>query len=103
MSTDQNVKIDERTEAVASRGIAWAHSFITVALLIDVMYRNFVLHEAAWDLFDILVVSGVISAVYMIRHKAYEVPESFGWTVAIVLAVTLAVLAVVGFILAMTP
>jgi hypothetical protein len=102
MNTHQSVKVDERTEAVASQGIKWAHSFITVVLLIDVMCRRFVFHEAAWDLFVLLVVSGAISTVYMVRHKVLEVGESFGWKVAIIFAVTLIVLAVVGFILAMT-
>jgi DNA-binding XRE family transcriptional regulator len=102
MSTDQNVKIDERTEAVASQAIARAYAFITVALLIDFMYRRFVFHEAAWDLFVMLVVSGAGTHVYMVRHKVWDVGESFGWKVAIIYAVTLAVLAVVGFILAMT-
>ena len=102
MSTDQNVKIDERTEAVASQAIARGYVFITVALLIDFMYRRFVFHEEAWDLFVMLVVSGAIGTVYMVRHKGWDVGESFGWKVAIISAVTLAVLAVVGFILAMT-
>jgi hypothetical protein len=102
MSTDQNVKIDERTEAVASQAIARAYAFITVALLIDFMYRLLVFHEMASDLLAMLVGSGVISMVYMVRHKGWEVEESFGWKVAIIVAVTLAVLAVVGFIRAMT-
>ena len=102
MSTDQNVKIDERTEAVASQAIARAYAFITVALLIDFMYRRFVFHEEAWDLLVMLVGSGTFTWVYMVRHKAYEVPESVWWKAAIIYAVVLMVLAVVGFIIAMT-
>ena len=102
MSTDQNVKIDERTEAVASQGSTWAYAFIAVALLIDFMYRLFVFHEAPWDLLIILIVSTGISTGYMIRHKAWEVEESVRWKMAIISAVTLAVVAVVGFILAIT-
>jgi hypothetical protein len=102
MSTDQNVKIDERTEAVAGQAIARAYVFITVALIIDSMYRRFVFHEAAWDLWVMIIGSGTITFVYMVRHKGWDVPESFWWKVAIIYAVTLAVLGVVGFIVAMT-
>lgn len=102
MNTHQSVKVDERTEAVASQGLAWSHGFITVALLMDVMFRRFVFHEAAWDLFVLLVVSGAIVTVHNVRHKVWEVEESFVWKVAIIWAVTLVVLGVVGFILAMT-
>ena len=55
-----------------------------------------------WILAAILAVSGAISTVYMVRHKVWEVGERFGWKVAIISAVMLVVLAVVGFILAMT-
>jgi hypothetical protein len=102
MSTDQNVKIDERTEAIASQASAWAYFFISVALLIDLMYRNLVFHETAWDLVGMLVGSGTFTWVYMVRHKGWDVPKSFGWEVAILYAVTLAVLPVVGFMIAMT-
>ena len=102
MNTDQSVKIDERTEAVASQGIALANSFITLGLLIDFLYRRFVFHEAAWDLLLLLILSGTIVTVHSVRHKVWEVGESFGWKVAIVYAVTLVVLAVVGFTLAMS-
>jgi hypothetical protein len=102
MSTDQNVKIDERTEAVASQAIARAYAFITAALLIDLMYRHLVFHEAAWDLQVMLVGSGTFTWVYMVRHKGWDVPESLRWKMAIGAAVGIAVFAVVGFILAMT-
>jgi hypothetical protein len=102
MNTHQSVKkVDERTHAVASQGIAWAHSFITIALLVDVICRRLVLHEMAWDLFALLGASGAISMVYMIRHKGWDVGESFGWRVAIIYAVALVALASIGFVLAM--
>jgi len=102
MNTPQSVKVDERTQAVAFEASAGAHLFIIVALLIDAMCRRFIFHEAVLDLCAILAVSGAISTVYMVRHKVWEVGERFGWKVAIISAVMLIVLAVVGFILAMT-
>jgi len=51
MSTDQDVRIDERTMAVARAANTWGFNFISFALLIDIMYRAAVRKEAAWDLF----------------------------------------------------
>ncbi len=102
MSSDQSVKIDERTEAVASQAIARGYIFLAVALLIDSMYRLFVFREVPWDLLIILIVSSGISTGYMVRHKAWEVEESVRWKMAIISAVALAVFAIVGFIIAMT-
>jgi len=82
MSTDQNVKIDERTVAVLHTGNTWGLNFITFALLIDIMYRSVVFHEAAWDLFALLGVCGAISAVYLARHKVLG--QVFGWKVGII-------------------
>jgi hypothetical protein len=102
MNTQQSVKVDERTTSVTLEASTLAHLFITVALLIDATCRRFIFHEAVLDLCAILAVSGAISMVYMVRHKVWEVGERFGWRVAIISAVMLIVLAVVGFILAMT-
>jgi uncharacterized membrane protein YsdA (DUF1294 family) len=65
------------------------------------MYRAVVFHEAAWDLFALLGVSGAISAVYLARHKVLG--QLFGWKVAIIGAVVaLVVGAVAAVILTMT-
>jgi len=104
MSTDQDVRIDERTMAVARAANTWGFNFISFALLIDIMYRAAVRKEAAWDLFALLGVSGAISMVYMARHKVLG--DLFGWKkviLAVILAAVLAfVVAVISAILART-
>ena len=93
MSIHQSVKADERTVAVVHASNTWGLNFITFALLMDIMYRGVVFHEAAWDLFALLGVSGAISAVYLARHKVLG--QLSGWKVAILGAVAALVSAVV--------
>lgn len=70
MSIHQSVDRDERTVAVENAGLIWAYNFLTFAMLIDVMYRGWVLHENAWDLLGLVIASGVVSWIYLVRHKA---------------------------------
>ena len=103
MNTDQNVRVDERTLAVACQGALLAHSFVAVALFIDAFYRRLVLHETVWDLGAILFGGMAISRVYIIRHKALEAGGPFGRKMAIIQAYACIVVAVTAFILAIMP
>jgi hypothetical protein len=69
MSTHQSVERDERTVVVENASYKWAVTFITFALLVDVVYRGAVRNEAAWDLMALAILSGVICTVYQARHK----------------------------------
>ena len=95
MDTEQEVKMDERTVAVAHAANSWGLNFITLALLIDVMCRAAFFNEAAWDLLALVVVSGAISSAYMARQKVLG--QVFGWKSAIILIV---VAMVVSFVVA---
>lgn len=70
MSTNPSPEGDERTVAVENAGSRWANIFLSYALLIDVVYRGMVRHEAAWDLLALVIVSGFICMVYQARQKA---------------------------------
>jgi hypothetical protein len=97
MNTHQEVKIDERTVAVADRSSRWALNFISFALLLDIMYRAAVRKEAAWDLFALLGVSGAISIVYLARHEVLG--QLIGWKVAIIALVVAGVVAAVAAVI----
>ena len=71
MSAQQSVVRDERTVAVEKTSSQWAYSFLVFALLIDVVYRGIVRHEAAWDLFALVMVASGISTVHQIRQKIW--------------------------------
>ena len=60
---------DERTIAVEDASYRFAYSFISFALLLDVMYRSLVRREASWELLAIVIVGGVVSSVYQWRRK----------------------------------
>ena len=64
MNTNQGMKADERTAAVMCASNTWGLNVILYGLLIDIMYRSAVFHEAAWDLFALIGVSGVIRGAY---------------------------------------
>ena len=99
MSTPQVVERDERTVAVEHASYRWAYIVVIYALLVDVMYRGLVRHEAAWDLMALVIVGGAICTVYQARQKTLV----HGWVMKAVLgAVIAAVIAAVAAVLAMT-
>jgi len=69
MSTTPSVQRDERTVAVENASYRWAYILTSFALLIDVMYRGMVRHEAAWDLLALVIVGGAVCTVYQARQK----------------------------------
>lgn len=93
MNTHPSVDRDERTAALEKSGLLWAYNFLVFAVLIDVMYRGWRLHENAWDLLGIIVASGIVSWIYLVWHKALS-------RVLVVATVAAAVVAaVVGVVL----
>jgi hypothetical protein len=96
MSTSQSVKRDERTVAVENASYRWAYCLLTYALLVDVMCRALVRHEAAWDLMALVIVAGIGTSVYQARQRIL----TQGWVMKVVLAGCVA--AVFAAILAMT-
>ena len=96
MSTPQVVERDERTVAVENASYRWAYGVLTFALLVDVMYRSLVRHEAAWDLMALVVVGGVVCTLYQARQKIL----AHGWVMKVVLVAC--VTGVLAAILAMT-
>jgi hypothetical protein len=100
MNTNQGVKANERTAAILLAGKTWGLNVVLYGLLIDIMYRSAVLHEAPWDLFALIGLSGAVSAAYAARHKVLG--HVFGRRTVFVLALSALVAAVISFILAMT-
>jgi hypothetical protein len=90
------VRQDERTVAVENASYRWAYCLLTYALLVDVMWRGLFRREAAWDLMALVVVGGVVTAVYQARQRIL----TQGWVMKVVLACCVA--AVFAAILDMT-
>jgi hypothetical protein len=96
MSTPQCVERDERTVAVENASYRWAYLLLTYALLVDVMYRSLVRHEATWDLMALVVRGGAVCTVYQARQKIL----AHGWVMKAVLVACIA--GVIAAVLAMT-
>jgi hypothetical protein len=97
MYTPTNANTSDRIVAVLW-GNTWALNFILFALLVDIMVRSLVLHEAAWDLFALIGLSGIVSVAYAARHNVLVLNRK----TIVVLALTAIIAAVVAAILAMT-
>ncbi len=63
------VEKDERTTFVEYISYKIGYTFLTLALLLDVMYRSFILNEAPWDLLTLIIVSGLIMSLYQYKQK----------------------------------
>ncbi len=99
MSTDQDVKIDERTVAVAGASTRWAYNFLFFALTVDILYRVWVYHEVVWDLIALVGVSGAIGMVNLARHKVLNWPPRNRLLIGFVIIIVGAVMAaIVGMI-----
>jgi hypothetical protein len=62
--TPQMVERDERTIAVENAGYRWSYLVLSFGLLLLVMYRSLVRHEAAWDLLGLVILGGAVNALY---------------------------------------
>jgi len=98
MSTTRSAERDERTVAVENASYKWACTFLTFALLIDVIYRGLVRDEAAWDLFALVIVGGAVSAVYQARHKT--LPRAWGNKATLIVFVASVIVGAVAAIVA---
>jgi hypothetical protein len=97
MSTSTDTNADDRLATILW-GNTWALNFILFALFLDIMYRSLVLHEAAWDLFALIGLSGIVSVAYAARHNVLVLNRKS----ILVLALSAVIATVVGAILAMT-
>ena len=84
--SNQPVERDERTVTVENASFRWGYLFVTYALLIDVMVRGWVRHEAAWDLLALVAGGGAICTVYQASRKIL----ARGWVKMAVLAACIA-------------
>ena len=100
MNTNQGMIAGERMAVVMCASNTWSLNVVLYGLLIDIMYRSAVFHEAPWDLFALVVVSGVIRVAYARRHEVLG--QVFGRKTVIIMAVCALVAAVISAILAMT-
>ena len=59
-----DVTRDERTVAVENASYRWSYLVLSFGLLGLTAYRSMVLSQATWDLLALVVLGGLINAVY---------------------------------------
>ena len=94
MKSESIVDRDERTEAIENAGIRLAYNILTFALLIDVACRAWFKNEAAWDLMAMVVIGGIIIAIYQARQKA--LPKFLTAKTALVLGIVALLAAIIA-------
>jgi hypothetical protein len=101
MDTQQFMNADQRS-LIMMQGNTWSYNFLMFALLFDIMYRAMIWHEAAWDLYALLIASGAISLLYAIRHKAFVLNRHSVMVMALLALLAAAIAAVVAYAYGMT-
>lgn len=63
------VEKDERTTFVENASYTFGYKFVTYVLFIDIIYRALRFNEAPWDLFAIIIISGIVITMYQYKKK----------------------------------
>ena len=63
-------KSDERTQVMLWAN-TWGLNFLLFALLFDIMYRSLAYGEGAWDLFALIIVTGIINVAYAAKNHVW--------------------------------
>ncbi|HEX6250818.1 MAG TPA: hypothetical protein VFZ56_05230 [Gemmatimonadaceae bacterium] len=92
--TANTVDRDERTVAVENASYRAAYLFLSYGLLGITAYRGFVREESAWDLLALVILGGVVAAVYQGRERILTRRWSLTSVAAVVVALVLALLLV---------
>ena len=86
MTTLECVERDLRPVDIENASYRWGYLLLSYALLVDVMVRSIVYHEAAWDLMAAVIVSGTVCTAYQARQKNL----AHGWVTKALLAACIA-------------
>jgi hypothetical protein len=84
------VERDERTTAVENAGYRWAYLFVSFGILAIVAVRAFANRETSWDLLALVVLGGVVHAVFRAFHRALYKRFALRVAVSLVAAALLA-------------
>lgn len=60
---------DERAVSVENSSYSLAYKVMSFAVLVDVIYRSFILKQGAWDLLGIVILGGLAATLYQTRYK----------------------------------
>jgi len=95
LSGDQEVFNDERSVKVQHRGQSIGFTVMSFLLVADVMYRSLARNEASWDLLGIVIIGGLVSAVYNVRQGILT--QRHWWLKAVAVTVAALIAAALAF------
>lgn len=72
MMKNKMVEKDERTTFIETVSYKLGYKFIAFALLVDASYRQRKFNEEPWDLFIIIIISGLVMAIYQYKQKNFR-------------------------------
>lgn len=67
--THKLVQQDERTTAVENAGHRVAYLVLSFGLVVIVAFRSLARGEQSWDLLALVVIGGIVNAVYQGHHR----------------------------------
>lgn len=92
----QPVVRDERTISVENASYRLAHTVVGFGLLVDVIYRSYILREDSWDLFLLIFLGAIVATVYQASHRTLSRDWAYLSTAIAVLAAIVAALFVIA-------
>ncbi len=98
MGKMETVECDERTEMIQNASYKLGYLAVTFALLLDIALRAWGRSESAWDLFAVVIGSGLIVSLYQWRgnivNRAWFRVAAVAFVVGLVVSIALGVLRV---------
>lgn len=91
---DKPLEKDERTTSIENVSYSYGYKFLAYALLLDIIYRSFRFNEPQWDLFAIIILSGLVMTVYQWQQKILG--RSWVKTSALIFAIAVATAITLG-------
>ncbi|WP_026884927.1 DUF6442 family protein [Clostridium akagii] len=67
----KNIDKDERATFIENKSFKYGYNFISIALLLDVVYRGIWLNQSSWDLLGIVMLSALPTTVYQYKQKIF--------------------------------
>ena len=67
--TAGRIETDERTLVVQNASYRWAYFLLAYGLLASIAWRAFARKEASWDLFALVIGSGVVTTAFQGRGQ----------------------------------
>ena len=66
--TASSIERDERTTSVENAGYRWSYLVLSFGLMAIVAFRSFSRGENSWDLLALILLGGIVNAVYQGMH-----------------------------------